>query len=302
MTTEIVQAQPEENVAEFVPFGSRDVIRLSASMVKNFIASPTKSGKLPEFRDCVKFVMLCKAKKLNPYEGDAYLVGYDGDAGPTFSLITAHQAFLKRAESNPEFDGLDSGVTVEAKHDPNGDYSNVSVLRIADGTIAYERSGDFLFPDEKILGAWGRVNFRTRKTPMFKRLRLETFDKGYSQWKSNKAGMIVKCAEADCLRSSFPTLLGGLYIEGEMQTREERTPVAMPRALTTTSEPMPESPQPKTTRKKREPHVEPAMELDPESDVLCPSCKKPIDRDNYYTAKDGTLCCSDECRVKLDAN
>lgn len=75
---------------------------------------------------------------------------------------------------------------------------------------------------------------------------------------------------------------------------QQREPVKMPTAIA-------EEPH-KRRRKPKELPAEPVVELDPESDVLCPSCKKPIDRDNYYTAKDGTLCCSDECRVKLDAN
>ena len=37
------------------------------------------------------------------------------------------------------------------------------------------------------------------------------------------AGQIVKCAEADSLRSSFPTLLGGLMIQEELITPDEPT-------------------------------------------------------------------------------
>jgi hypothetical protein len=60
---------------------------------------------------------------------------------------------------------------------------------------------------------------------MRKRIKLGTFNKGRSVWQTNPAGMIVKCAEADALRSSFPTELGGLYLQGEVQTDEAIVPV-----------------------------------------------------------------------------
>jgi len=219
MTQQIANPTEERSVA-FVPFGAQDAITLSAKMVQRFIAVPTKSGKLPEERDCIKFVMLCKAKRLNPFEGDAFLIGYDSKDGPKFSLITAHQAFLKRAEASPEFDGFESGVSVTDK----------------DGAFI-EREGDFMFDGEKLVGAWSRVHFKNRKVPMFKRVSRKTFDTGYSRWAIDPAGMLVKCAEADGLRSAFPTLLGGLLVEQEIQhvkqVNEEitRTAVPMPTAL-----------------------------------------------------------------------
>jgi phage recombination protein Bet len=209
----------DERSVEFVPFGSKDIIKLNTSIVRNFVANPTRSGKVPDDRQCIKFVMLCKAKKLNPFEGDAFLIGFDGKDGPEFSLVTAHQAFLKRAETNPEYDGMDSGVTVTAEDEPYvTDDNKVRVIRKTKTGYTYERPGDIVYPDEKLVGAWARVDFKSRKTSMYKAIALEAFDKGRSLWSSNKSGMLVKCAEADALRSSFPTLLGGLYLEHEMRS------------------------------------------------------------------------------------
>merc|ERR1711991_914366 len=59
------------------------------------------------------FLMLCRARKLNPFEGDAYLVGYDSKDGAKFSLITSHQALLKRAELCQQFDGMESGLILD---------------------------------------------------------------------------------------------------------------------------------------------------------------------------------------------
>ncbi len=190
-----------EREVAFIPFGAREEIKLSVNMVRAFIAVPTASGALPSERDCLKFVMLCKARQLNPFEGDAFLVGYDSQRhGPQFSLLTAHQAFLKRAEASPEYDGMESGICVRSDE---GEY--------------VERQGDMMFDGDRLIGGWARVHFKTRSIPMFKRVRFEVYDTGYSRWKADPGGMICKVSEADALRSSFPTLLGGMYIEQELQ-------------------------------------------------------------------------------------
>lgn len=179
---------------QFVPFGADEQIKLNVAIITKLVAINTKKGHGPSETDCIRFMMLCRARKLNPFEGDCFLQGYDGQDGPVFSLITAHQAFLKRAEVNAEYDGMVSGVIVL---DESGQMQN--------------RVGDFTHKGDELLGGWAVVHFKTRKFPTERRLKLQTFNKGYGRWKDDAAGMIVKCAEADALRSSFPTMLGGLY-------------------------------------------------------------------------------------------
>lgn len=194
--------EKQEKPMEFVPFGAVDKIRLTLSIIQNIVAVPTKSGKTCSERDGLKFMMLCQAQRLNPFAGDAFLIGYDSQTGPTFSLITAHQAFLKRAETSKDYDGMTSGI----------------ILRKDDDTIE-EREGDFHLRDEseKVVGGWAKVFHKSRAHPTYRRIRMERFNKGFAQWKDDGAGMIVKCAEADALRSTFPTLLGGLYLKEELE-------------------------------------------------------------------------------------
>lgn len=194
------ETQQERSIVEFTPFGTKDKIQLSIEIVKRLVAVKTKTGKTASDEDAFRFMLLCQARKLNPFEGDCYLIGYDGHAGPSFSLITAHQAFLKRAELHPEFDGMDSGTIVLRK-----------------GEIV-DLVGDWHMPEDRILGGWATVWFKGRAHPMKKRLRLERFNKNYGIWRDDPAGMIVKCAEADALRSSFPTMLGGMFIREEAET------------------------------------------------------------------------------------
>lgn len=190
-----------EKVTEYTPFGAADPIQLSIAVVRKWICKPTKSGAVATDSDCLRFIALCKARQLNPWEGDAYLVGYDSERdGPTFSLITAHQAFLKRAEAHPQFDGMDSGVIVADK---------------AGGMI--DREGDFQCLGDTLLGAWATVYRKDRTRPTKRRINLATFNKGYSRWKSDPAGMIVKCAEADGLRSTFPNNIAGMFLREEFE-------------------------------------------------------------------------------------
>jgi phage recombination protein Bet len=200
-----------EKHMEFVPHGTNDSIKLSISIVRNLIAVPTATGQVCSDNDAIKFMMMCKARRLNPFEGDAFLIGYDTKDGPKFSLITAHQAFLKRAETNPEYDGMMSGVIVKR------------------GDEIVDVEGDFHFDNDVILGGWAKVFFKNRSQPMHKRLRLSRFNTNRSQWAKDPAGMICKCAEADALRSSFPTMLGGMYLREEVEiTQQEQRQAKKP--------------------------------------------------------------------------
>ena len=51
----------------------------------------------------------------------------------------------------------------------------------------------------------------------YDRLNLTVYSTGKSRWSKDAAGMIVKCAEASCLRKAFPSQLSGLYHSIEME-------------------------------------------------------------------------------------
>ena len=195
--------QKSEKEMEFVPFGAADPIKLSVAIIQKMVAVPTKTGKTCSDTEAVKFMMLCQAQRLNPFAGDVFLTGYDGRDGapPKFSLITAHVAFLKRAESSPEFQGMESGV----------------IIQDAEGGIS-EREGDFYLPEETVVGGWAKV-YRLNRKPTYRRLAVAQRKPAYETafWAPPKhAEQIVKCAEADALRSTFPSLLGGLHAPGEI--------------------------------------------------------------------------------------
>jgi phage recombination protein Bet len=193
-----IQTTKNDKELEFLPFGGDTKIKLSVAMVQKFLATPTKAGHICSERDAMRFLMLCQARGLNPWEGDCFVVGYDSKDGPQFSLITAHQAFLKRAEMHPEFDGMQSGVLVRTQ------------------AGIEEHEGDFVDDSEELLGGWAKVHFKARRYPIYRKLHLSCFVKETAIWRANPAGMIVKTAEADALRSAFPTKCGGMYLQSEL--------------------------------------------------------------------------------------
>lgn len=184
----------------YKPLGEDREISLTVNMTKRFLTRPTRNGTVASNEDVIKFMMLCQARQLNPWVGDAYLVGYDGERGAEFSLITAVQALEKRAEMHPHYDGMEHGILIARD----------------DGSIEH-RAGTFWMPNELLVGGWAKVYRKDRSRPEYVSLQLAAFNKGRSLWKSDPAGMINKCARAAALRHSFPSQTGGLYLEEEVR-------------------------------------------------------------------------------------
>lgn len=182
MPSNAVARTVERGTAEYIPFGAVDKINLSIHLVKTLLAVPTKSGVKCSDDEALKFIAMCKAKRMNPYEGDAYLIGYDAKDGAKFSLIAAHQTYLKRAEVHPEFDGMKSGLIIINK---------------ADETM-HEVEGDFFRKDlSEVIGGWATVFFKQRKYPMTRKVRLDRFFKPFGVWLDDAAGMICKCFDPE---------------------------------------------------------------------------------------------------------
>lgn len=199
---EVVEQKKPLSLAErpvkYKPLGSNDEIELTVAMVKKFLVVPTKSKQYPTDEDIVKFIMLNKARGLNPWEGDSYLTGYDSNDGPQFSLITAIQALLKRAEVCPEFDGVESGICV-----------------LKDGEVS-ERHGSLMLAGEQLVGGWAKVYRKDRKIPSYSVVAFNVYNTDRSRWKKDPAGMIQKVSKAHALREAFPNHLAGLRTDDEM--------------------------------------------------------------------------------------
>ena len=188
-----------ERSVVYRPAGATEDMTLTMAYVRGFLTTPTKQGHKPTEADIIKFMMLCKESHLNPWQGDAYLIGYDSEDGPVFNLITAVQALLKRAELSHEFDGIESGVVASK----NGEL--------------IERKGTLLLVGERLLGGWARCFRKDRGIPFYQTVQFEVYNTGRARWHKDPAGMIVKCAKAAVLREAFPNSLAGLYVDEEME-------------------------------------------------------------------------------------
>ncbi len=189
----------------YTPLAEQQEITLTIRKVRDYLCVPTKSGKMPTEQDCTKYVMMCRQRGLNPWVGDCYLLGYDSEQGPKFSMVVAIQALLKRAElargaaGQGAFDGMESGVVIQREAE------------------IIERPGDLVMEGEKLLGGWAKVYRNDRKIPFYQRLKLQTYQKGTPIWRQDGAGMIAKCASSAALREAFPSDIGGLYVAEEIE-------------------------------------------------------------------------------------
>lgn len=195
------KAATEGRTIRYTPIGQADPVELSMKIVRAQIAVPTRSGAVPTDGDLIRFMMLCKQAQLDPWVGDAYLVGYDSKDGPQFNLITAVQALLKRTELNREFDGIESGVMVRSRDG---------------GDIEYREGTYFESGIEDLIGGWARIYRKDRSRPFFVSLKRSVYDTQRSRWAKDPGGMIEKCALAGVCRKAFPNAMGGVYTREEM--------------------------------------------------------------------------------------
>lgn len=181
-----------------------DVMTLDADTVRNFL---TNGNATISDKEIAMYVNLCKAQRLNPFLKDAYLIKYS-DKTPA-SIIVSKEAFMKRAEESPNYEGLEAGIIVAL---PNGKF--------------IEREGTFKLANEEIIGGWARV-YKKGKKPSYVSVSYEEYAQKdnngniNSMWRSKKATMIRKVAIVQAMREAFPERLSGMYTEDEIDRNIE---------------------------------------------------------------------------------
>lgn len=147
--------------------------------------------------DAALFAARCRAARLNPFAGDATLIKY-GDAPA--SVIISKDALVKRADRQPDFQGMEHGVVFANK--------NEEVMR-REGQAIYKALGEVL------LGAWCKVYRKDRK-PIYAEVTFDEYNTGKSLWRTKPAIMIDKVAQATALRNAYPQEMAGLYEASEI--------------------------------------------------------------------------------------
>ena len=167
-------------------------LTLTPSIIANYLTN----GQQVPLPEVSKFMMLCQARKLNPFIGDAYLVAYGGKA----NIIVSKDAFMKRAQQHERYKGISAGIT----------------LITADGQRMLHRAGSMLLKGEQLVGGWCRVYIDGYAEPMFEEVAFSEYTTGKSLWNSKPATMIRKVAIVHALREAFPDIYSGMYTSEEM--------------------------------------------------------------------------------------
>ena len=150
-----------------------------------------------------KFTRICAMHRLNPFLGEVYLIKYS-QREPA-QIVLGRFAFAQRAEKNPDYDGVESGVIVADK----------------DG-IVHHRTGTFHMPNEELVGGWSKVYRKSWGRPVEKSVMLREFiqyrkdGKPTRFWETMPGVMIEKVALCHGYREAFPGDFVGLYGAAEM--------------------------------------------------------------------------------------
>lgn len=189
--------QLQKKDAQSVTFAANGLeVTLTPQVVREYLVSGDKERVT--IQELAMFINLCKFSGLNPWLKEAYCIKYGNEPA---TMVVGKDAFQKRAENHPAFDGSESGIMV---------------MHPEVGEIEY-RKGCFRLPDETIIGGWAEVwrKDRTHST------RIEVAFDEYAgrkkdgslnaQWSKKPGTMIRKVALVQALREAFPNSFGGMY-------------------------------------------------------------------------------------------
>ena len=144
---------------------------------------------------------MCRANRLNPFNKEAYLIKYSSEPA---TMVTSKDIFFKRANQNPNFDGMESGIIV---------LNNDKQIE--------KRAGHIYIKGETIVGAWCKVYRKDWSHPIYQEVNMSEYEgrkksgELNQNWKQKPAVMITKVAEATALRKAFTENLQGMYITEE---------------------------------------------------------------------------------------
>ncbi len=173
-------------------------IKLTPKIVTEYLTGGNNIT-LPEFK---MFSELCKARGLNPFLKEAYIIKYGNSPA---QIVVGKDAILKRAVLHPQFDGREQGVIV-----------------LTEDGATIERKGSFYLQSETLVGGWAKVYRKNWTHPVYITV---SFDEAAqtkrdgqlnSQWATKGSTMIEKVALVRALREAFVEDASGMYDADEM--------------------------------------------------------------------------------------
>lgn len=200
----LVKAKANNKAAVTFMAGDEE-INLTPERVKKYLVSGDVSSVTDQ--EIVMFMMMCKANHLNPWNKEAYCIKYGTQPA---TMVVGKEAYMKRANAHPQYDGMDDGIVVIVPET---------------GEMIY-RKGTITIEGEQLIGGWAEVYRKDRS----RSTRVEVPFSEYAgrkkdgslngQWSSKPATMIRKVAQVQALREAFPDTLGGLYTADEQGVDE----------------------------------------------------------------------------------
>jgi phage recombination protein Bet len=178
-----------------------NTFKLELMDIYNVIASGTKK---PTLSECIMFLHLCEAQKLNPFLKEAYLVKYSENKPA--SIVIGKDAFEKRANQCSQYKGKKSGVILQR------------------GAELIYQEGAIKLPEDTLIGGWCEVYRGDREDPIKSFVALDEYVGKKSdgtinqQWLGKPMTMIRKVAIVQALREAFPTELNAMYIGEEIDS------------------------------------------------------------------------------------
>ena len=184
------------------------------------VMSCFKGSVAPTAQDVQLFIEHCRAKKLNPFTGEIWIVKNDQNQPALISISKDGANVL--ANRDPRYKGFKSGVII---YHPN-----------LQGKEIFEyRTGTFHLPNEMIVGGWCTVFVDGfHDDCMENTVAFSEFDTGSAFWQSKPGVMIEKVAIVNTLRKAFPSVFSGIYGEGELDKKMDEE---SPQTLTVISNP-----------------------------------------------------------------
>jgi phage recombination protein Bet len=182
-------------------------IALTPTIVRDYLVSGDKDRASTQ--EIVMFMNLCKSSGLNPWAKEAYCIKYGNEPA---TMVVGKEAFMKRAELHPSYDGYEAGIIVINE----------------DGEII-RRAGSFKLQDEEIIGGYAEVWRKDRTHSYVIEVSFEEYAGRKkdgtlnAQWKKKPATMIRKVALVQALREAFPSAFGGMYSAEESGFVESET-------------------------------------------------------------------------------
>lgn len=188
------KAKNENKLMEF-KVGNTEV-KLSQNIVKKYLVNG--NGNITE-QEIMYFMQLCKARNLNPFVKDVYLIKYGNQPA---AVVVSRDALEKRAIKHEAYNGKKVGIYVMNKE------SGELIKR--DGTI-------YIKSKEDLVGAWCTIYRKDWENPVTVEVNLDEYiqrksdGKPNTNWENKPITMLTKVAKAQALREAFIEELDGMY-------------------------------------------------------------------------------------------